>query len=82
MIRKWDLTDEKILKQCLVEVIARIDEQEGSEFGIIAAQDVVDIVAKHLGPQAYNSALEDAKKTIEAKLADIEVDLDVLRVMQ
>jgi uncharacterized protein (DUF2164 family) len=82
MIRRWDITDQKTSKQCIDEIIARIDEQEGSEFGVIAAQEVIGIVATHLGPQIYNSALQDAKKTIETKLADIEVDLDVLRVIQ
>ena len=80
MIRKWDLTDEQIKKQCTDEVIARVDEQADAEFGMIAAQEIIDIVAQHLGPQVYNSAIEDAKKAIQSKLADLEVDLDVLRV--
>jgi uncharacterized protein (DUF2164 family) len=80
MIRKWDIFDEDIKRRCRDEVIARIDEQDDAEFGVIAAQDVIDIVAAHVGPQVYNQALEDAKKAIQAKLADLEVDLDILRV--
>lgn len=80
MIRKWDITDEQIRKQCLDEVIARVDEQDGARFGVIAAQEVVDIVAKYLGPQVYNVALQDTKKLVEAKLTDIEIDLDSLCV--
>ena len=79
VIRKWDITNAQVKKQCVDEVIARIDEQAGAEFGVIAAQEVIDIVASYLGPQAYNNAIEDAKKTIQTKLADIEIDLEVLR---
>ena len=80
MIRKWDITDERIRKQCTDEIIARVDEQADEEFGIIAAQEIIDIIGKYLGPQAYNMGISDAKKAIETKLADIDVDLDVLRV--
>jgi uncharacterized protein (DUF2164 family) len=80
MIRKWDITDEQAKKQCIDEILARIDEQGDAEFGIIAAQELIDIVAEHLGPQAHNTGLEDAKKAIQTKLADLEIDLDTLRV--
>lgn len=79
MLRKWDITDEQASRQCKDEIIARIKEQDDAQFGVIAAQDVIDIVAEHLGPEIYNLALEDAKKTIQKKLADLEIDLDVLK---
>ena len=81
MIRKWDISDEEAKRRCVDEVIARIDEQSDAKFGVIAAQEVIDIVAAHLGPQVYNRAIDDAKKTIEKKLADLEVDLDLLSVL-
>ena len=80
MIKQWAISDEQRLKQCVDEVIARVDEQEDAEFGIIAARELIDIVAMHIGPEAYNRGLEDAKKAIQTKLADLEVDLDILRV--
>ena len=80
MIKKWDITNEQQLKRCIDEVIARVDEQEGSEFGMIAAREVIDIVAKHIGPEAYNRAIEDAKRAAQTKLTDLEIDLDTLRV--
>jgi uncharacterized protein (DUF2164 family) len=81
MIRKWDINNEQIKKQCIDEVLARIDEQADAEFGIIAVQEIIDIVAKHLGPQIYNTALEDTKKAIQTKLVDLEVDIDILRAV-
>lgn len=79
MKRKWDVGDEQTRKKCVEEVITRIEEQDGEAFGIIAAEDIITIVLQNLGPAVYNMALEDARKTIHDKLADIEVDLDLLR---
>lgn len=80
MNRKWDINDEQVKKQCVDEVLARIHEQGDAEYGMIAVQEIIDIVAEHLGPQIYNMALEDAKKALRIKLADLEIDIDTLRV--
>lgn len=79
MIRKWDVTSEESKKKCVNEIITRVDEQAGSQFGIIAAQEIIDMVAQYLGPEAYNLGIEDAKKHISKKLADIDIELDVLK---
>lgn len=79
MIRKWDISDEQVRKRCMEEIIARVDEQEGAEFGMTAAQDIIDIVAQYVGPSAYNLGIEDAKKLLLQKVSDLEVDFDVLR---
>jgi uncharacterized protein (DUF2164 family) len=82
MIRKWDIADEKIKKDCIDAVLTRIDEQgDDSPFGIIAAEEIIDIVASYLGPQVHNDALEAAKKAANARQADFELDLDILRVV-
>lgn len=79
MLRKWDITDKQAQKQCVEEVLARIDEQAGSPFGVIAAEEIIAIVANYVGPTAYNTAIADAKKSLQTKLADFEVELDVLK---
>jgi len=81
MIRKWDIVSEEQKKQCIDELLTRIDEQDGAEFGVIAAQEIIDIVATYLGPSTYNLAIEDARKTIQNKLADIDIDLDTLKTV-
>jgi uncharacterized protein (DUF2164 family) len=79
MLRKWDIKDEQVHKSCIDELIARIDEQGSSPFGVLAAQEIIDIVSRYVGPIAYNTALEDAKKCLQAKVADLEVELDILK---
>lgn len=79
MNRKWDVDDAELNRKCIDEVISRVQEIEGSEVGIIAAQDIIDIVTENLAPVFYNKGIEDARKTIQDKIQDIEVDLDILR---
>lgn len=78
MKRKWDVSSDQIRQKCLAEIIARVDEQDGATFGLIAANDIVDIVLQNLAPDIYNMALKDAKKLIQDRLSDLEVDLDLL----
>lgn len=78
--RKWDIEDTELNKKCVEEVITRVQELENSdEVGIIAAQDIIDIVTENLAPVFYNQGVEDARKTVQDKIQDIEVDLDVLK---
>lgn len=78
MKRKWDSGDEKLQRKCVDEVIARIDEIGESSAGVIAAQDIIDIVTENLAPEIYNKGIRDAKKLITDKLTDIEIDIDTL----
>lgn len=78
MKRKWDTNDETLQRKCISEVIARIDEIDATPAGIVAAQDIVDIVLQNLAPEIYNKGVKDTKKLLAAKFADIELDIDML----
>jgi uncharacterized protein (DUF2164 family) len=78
MKRKWDSGNESLQRKCIDEIITRVDEAADTSIGVIAAQDIIDIVTEHLAPEIYNKGIADAKKLISEKLADIEVDLDSL----
>jgi uncharacterized protein (DUF2164 family) len=80
MIRKWDTKNEQLNAKCLNEVIARVQEiDDPSGVGIIAAQDIVDIVLENMGPEIYNKALSDAAKIVDDKVQDIEYSIDELK---
>lgn len=79
MIRKWDSENEVVQRKCIDEIVARIDEIGDSSPGVIAAQDIIDIVTENLGPEIYNKGIGDAKKLIGTKMADLEVDLEALK---
>ncbi len=77
VLRKWDSEDEAKQRKCIDEVIARVEDIDGS-VGVVAAQDIIDIVTENLAPEIYNKGLRDAKKLIATKFSDIEAELDVL----
>ncbi len=79
MKRKWDIGSKHDRKKCVEEIITRLEEQGEAQFGVIAANDIIDIVLQNLGPDIYNLALIDAKKLIQTKLEDLEVNLDLLK---
>ncbi len=78
MNRKFDGGSEEVKRKCVAEVIARVEEIDGDEVGIIAAQDIIDIVTQNLGPEIYNMGLHDAKKLLQERFADIEMGVDLL----
>ena len=80
MNKKWDIADEELNRKCIDEVISRIQDIEDTDaVGMIAAQDIIDIVKENLAPVLYNKGIEDARKAVQAKVEDIELDLDVLK---
>jgi uncharacterized protein (DUF2164 family) len=76
MKRKWDTENEELQRKCVEEVIARIDEIGEAPAGVIAAQEIIDIVTANLAPEIYNKGVRDAGKLVSAKLGDV-VDIDL-----
>lgn len=78
MNRKWNVTNDVAQKKCIDEVIARIKEMDDEPVGMIAAQDIIDIVTENLGADIYNRGVADAKKLFLEKFNDLEIDLEIL----
>lgn len=78
MIKKFDNVSDEIRKKCIGEVITRVQEIDDSEIGVIAAQDIIDIVTQNMGPEIYNMALHDTQKLLQEKISDIEFEIDSL----
>lgn len=82
MLKKFDTIPRELNKKCIDEVITRIEEIESERVGEIAAQDIIDIVIENLGPEIYNTALRDAKKLVQDRLADLDYEIDGLEQAQ
>lgn len=79
MNRKWDIEDAELNKKCIEEIIARIHEADSpDEIGMIAAQEILDSVKENLAPIFYNKGVDDARKVIQNKLEDTDIDLYAL----
>ena len=76
--RKWErLTDDK-KKACLDEIIIFFENERDEKIGVIAAEQVLNIFLQTAGIELYNKGVEDAKKTLEHRLDDLHMDLDLL----
>ncbi len=80
IIRKWDFASKEVQDKCASEIITRIEYIEDNQVGLIAAQDIIDIVTDNLAPEIYNKAIFDAKKLLEDRMNDLEAELDLLKV--
>ncbi len=76
--RKWDVSSNEVKKTCIEAIIGHYRETFDQEIGIIAAEEVLDIIAQHIGPDLYNKGVKDSKKKLQERIADLEVDLDLL----
>lgn len=80
MIRKWDIKDKTLSRKVIDEVITRVQDIEDPEVaGEIVAQDLIDIVLESVGPEIYNTAVDDVAKLIREKLEDIEYSVEDLK---
>jgi uncharacterized protein (DUF2164 family) len=77
--RKWDISSKEQKKKCIDALITYLESITDDPVGMIAAEEILDIVAEAIGPDIYNSGVEDAKKLLASKFTDIEIDLDMLR---
>ena len=80
MIRKWNIDNKALNQKCIDEVVARVQEIDNPEtVGVIAAQDIIDIVLENMGPEIYDKAINDATKLIRDKIQEIEYSTEDLK---
>jgi len=80
MIRKWNTDNKDINRKCVDEVIARVSDIEDPEqIGVIAAQDIIDIVLENMGPEIYNKAIGDTMKIVNDKFQETEYGIEDLK---
>ncbi len=71
------LTDQKKQK-CLNDIIAYFHDERGEEIGVIAAESVLDFFLAEIGDDIYKKALTDAKKLIQERYEDLNIELESL----
>lgn len=80
MIKKWEIENKDLNQKCINEVIARVQDIHDPEtFGVIGAQDIIDIVLKNMGPGIYGKAIDDATTFISDKFQEIEYTIEDLK---
>lgn len=75
----WDILTDNQKQTCIDSIIRYFDSERDEQIGLIAAQEFLNMALEELFPYIYNKGIEDAKALLRDKMADIEVDLDLLR---
>lgn len=75
--RSWDILSDEQRKSAIDEIIHFFSSERGEEIGVIAAGNLLDLFLQTSGLELYNQGVEDSKKFIKNRMAEIEVDLDV-----
>lgn len=80
MLRKWDINNKDLTQKNIDQVIARIsDINDPQSVGIIAAQEITDIILENMGPEIYNKAVDDILKLLKDKTQEIEYNIEDLK---
>ncbi|GAA0334691.1 hypothetical protein GCM10008967_26860 [Bacillus carboniphilus] len=60
------------------EIQAYFQEEKGEDWGLIAAENLLDFFMQRLGPNLYNQGVQDAKQLVSQLLLNIEEDISSL----
>ena len=77
--RGLGLLAEEARDRCIKEIISYFHSERNEEIGVIAAGDILDFFLQSLGPDIYNKALDDAKKSFQNKLEGWDFEVDLLK---
>ena len=82
LIRKWNVDNKALTDKCISEIITRIEELDGDTPGVIAAQDILDIVMENLGPEVYNKALDEVGRALSNRFDDTLTDIELMKAQR
>ena len=74
----WDAIPEEKKKECTGKIIEFAGSSWDEKIGIVAAEQLYDLVMESTFNAIYNLGVADAQKILQEKMADINVDLDSL----
>ena len=75
--KDWDLLTDKQRQDSIKEIIDFFGRERGEEIGIIAAESLLDMFLETNAKLLYNRGLEDTKKYLRERLANVEIDIDI-----
>jgi uncharacterized protein (DUF2164 family) len=72
----------KISREEKARILDRIktyfEEERSETIGDLAAEELLDVVARELGPHIYNRAIYDARQMVIERFAQLDEDLYTL----
>jgi uncharacterized protein (DUF2164 family) len=75
----WDILSNQEKRECIEHIIAYFQDERDEKIGVIAAEDLLELILEPIVKTAYNKGVDDAKKTLLESVSNIDLDLDLLR---
>jgi len=82
MIRRkpvWDIITDQTKRECMQDIIAFFQDERGEKIGMLASEQILDIVLEKITWDCYNKGVDEAKELMQGKFADLSIDVDLLR---
>lgn len=72
------MLSEQKRQQLIPEIITFVSENLAQQIGVIAAEDFLDFFLQNTARDIYNKGVNDARKILTEKIADLQIDFDQL----
>ena len=76
--QKFDFVSEEKEMAYLKEIIAFFQDERNEEIGFVAAKQVLNFFLQTIGEEIYKKAIKDAKKLLNDRIDDLNLELDLL----
>jgi uncharacterized protein (DUF2164 family) len=77
--RGLDILSKEDRDKCIKEIISFVHDDMDKDIGVIAAENILDFFLQRIGPDIYNKAVEDTKKSFREKFEGWEIEVDLLK---
>ncbi|MBI2411192.1 MAG: DUF2164 family protein [Candidatus Kerfeldbacteria bacterium] len=72
------MLSEEQRRECIDEIIAFFQDERDEKIGVLAAEQILDMMMEKIVWIAYNKGINDAKSLLQDTFADININLDLL----
>jgi uncharacterized protein (DUF2164 family) len=63
-------------QKAISEIIGFFATERDQEIGVIAAEEVLDMLLETAGADIYNKGVDDTKTLLKKRLEEVEIDID------
>ena len=74
----WDELSEEKKRAAVEAIISFFENERGERLGVITAEEILDVAMQDTFAEIYNKGVVDAQKTMQEKMADLHIDIDLL----
>jgi uncharacterized protein (DUF2164 family) len=78
MRRSWDPLAEEKRKAAIEAIIRFFSTERDEQIGVIAAEDLLEMLLQNVASEIYNRGVEDARRAIKERMESVDIDIDAL----